>query len=190
MTSSGEVSVSALLQAWSDGDSAAGERLVPLLYPQLRRRAAAFLRRERHDHTLQPTALVNEAYLRLVDQRGVDWQNRAHFLALAAQMMRRVLVDHARRRNMGKRSGQWLRVTLDDRAVQGPAVDVDVLMLHDLLEQLAAFDARKSQLVELRYFGGLSIPETAHVMRLSTATVEREWRTARAWLQSQLPHGS
>ncbi len=144
------VEVTALLRAWADGQPGAADRLVPVIYQQLRRRAAAYLRAERRDHTLQPTALVNEAYLRLVDQRHVDWQNRAQFFGLASQMMRRILVDHARRRNMHKRSGQWLRVSLADDAQPGPAADFDVLALDELLLRLATFDARKSRVVELR----------------------------------------
>jgi RNA polymerase sigma factor (TIGR02999 family) len=160
------------------------------LYPELRRRAAAYLRRERGGHLLQPTALVNEAYLRLADQRDVEWQNRAHVAAIAAQMMRRILVDHARRRQMTKRSGQWARVTLYDHAAIAPDGGVDVLALDDALSRLAEFDPQKSRLVELRYFAGLSIDETAAAMEVSPATVDREWRAARAWLQAQLRHGS
>ena len=180
------VEVTALLRAWADGQPGAADRLVPLIYQHLRRRAAAYLRGERRGHTLQPTALVHEAYLRLVDQQHVVWQNRAQFFGLASQMMRRILVDHARRRNMHKRSGQWLRVSLDDRALPGPTADFDVLALDDLLVRLAAFDARKSRVVELRYFGGLSLEETAGVLDIAPRTVEREWRAARAWLHSQL----
>jgi len=182
------VEVTALLRAWSAGQPEAADRLVPVIYQQLRRRAAAYLRGERRNHTLQPTALVHEAYLRLIDQQPVAWQNRAQFFGLASQMMRRILVDHARRRNMHKRSGQWLRVSLADRALPGPAPDFDVLALDELLVRLAAFDARKSRVVELRYFGGLSLEETAGVLDIAPRTVEREWRVARAWLQSQLTH--
>jgi RNA polymerase sigma factor (TIGR02999 family) len=181
--------VTALLRAWGAGDRAAGDRLVPLVYQQLRRRAVAYLRQERANHTLQATALVNEAYLRLIDQRQVGWQNRAQFFGVAAQMMRRILVDHARRRNMHKRSGQWMRVSLDGRAA-APDPGFDVLMLDTLLDRLGAFDARKSRVVELRYFGGLSLEETAHVLEISPATVDREWRAARAWLHSQLTRES
>ena len=181
--------VTALLQAWGGGDPAAAEQVIPLLYSELRRCAAAYLRRERRGHTLQPTALINEAYLRLVDQR-VAWKNRGHFLAVAAQMMRRLLVDHARRRNMGKRSGQWLRITMHDDAAIVDAGGLDVLALDAALLRLASFDARKSRLVELRYFAGLSVDETAEAMDVSAATIDREWRAARAWLQSELTHGS
>ena len=153
-----------LLRAWSDGDIRARDQLMPVVYDDLHRRAEAYLRRERRDHTLQPTALVHEAYLGLVDQRAV-WQNRGHFLAVAAQMMRRTLVDHARRGKMARRSGRWLRVTLDAA-----------------ITRLASFDPRKSHIAELRFFGGLSLEETGHVLGLSTATVERDWQAARAWL--------
>jgi len=180
--------VTAILRAWSAGDRDAAEALVPLLHTELRRRAAAYLRGERRNHTLQPTALINEAYLRLLDQRLVAWQNRAHFLGIASQMMRRILVDHARRRNMRKRSGRWLRVSLADRALgaDGGNVGFDVLLLDTLLERLAAFDARKSRVVELRYFGGLSLEETARVLDVTPRTVDRDWRAARAWLHAEL----
>ena len=185
--------ITAILRGWSAGDREAAEALMPVLYQELRRRAAACLRGERRNHTLQPTALIHEAYLRLLDQRQVTWQNRSHFFGIASQMMRRVLVDHARRRNMHKRSGRWLRVSIADHAVAAAAatdVDFDVLMLDTLLERLAAFDARKSHVVELRYFGGLSLEETAHVLDVTPRTVDRDWRAARAWLHAQLTDGS
>ena len=178
--------VTALLRAWAAGQPEGADLLLPVVYQQLRRRAAAQLHGERRNHTLQPTALVHEAYLRLVDQRPVAWQNRAQFFGLASRMMRRILVDHARRKNMHKRSGQWLRVSLADRALPGPTADFDVLALDELLVRLAAFDARKSRVVELRYFGGLSLEETADVLDIAPRTVEREWRVARAWLHTQL----
>jgi RNA polymerase sigma factor (TIGR02999 family) len=178
--------VTALLRAWTAGQPGAAERLVPVIYQHLRRRAAGYLRAERRDHTLQPTALVHEAYLRLVGQQQVVWQNRAQFFGVAAQMMRRILVDHARRRKMDKRSGQWRRVSVTDGALPGAAPDFDVLALDELLVRLAAFDPRKSRVVELRYFGGLSLEETASVLDIAPRTVEREWRGARAWLQTQL----
>ena len=181
-----DVEVTALLRAWTAGQPGAADRLVPVIYQHLRRRAAAYLRGERRDHTLQPTALVHEAYLRLVDQQHVVWQNRAQFFGVASQMMRRILVDHARRRKMHKRSGQWLRVSLADRALPGPTAAFDVLALDELLVRLAEFDARKSRVVELRYFGGLSLEETGRVLEIAPRTVEREWRAARAWLHSQL----
>jgi len=174
--------VTDLLQAWSEGDLDAGDRLIPLVYQELRRRAAAHLRRERRDHTLQPTALVHEAYLRLVDQRRAAWQNRAQFFAVASQMMRRILVDRARGRGAAKRSGRWARVTLDEVARVTQPAGVDVLDLDDALTGLQAFDARKSQVAELRFFGGLSLEETGEVLGVSLATVEREWQVARAWL--------
>jgi RNA polymerase sigma factor (TIGR02999 family) len=170
------------LRAWSDGDAGAGERLMPLVYEELRRRAAVHLRRERRDISLQPTGLVHEAYLRLVDQKRAVWQNRAQFYAVASQMMRRILVDQARARRRNKRSGQWTRVTLDEaRAVAWPLA-VEILDLDAALTRLAVFDPRKSQIAELRFFGGLTLEETGHVLELSVATVERDWRAARAWL--------
>ena len=181
----GPSDVTALLKAWSDGDLRARDELMPLLYGELHRRAAACLRRERREHTLQPTALVHEAYLRLVDQR-VAWKNRAQFLGVAAQMMRRVLVDHARRRKMAKRSGRWARITLDERVAQMPAADVALLDLDGALTRLATLDPRKSQIAELRFFGGLSLEETGHALDLSIATVERDLQAARAWLLAAL----
>ena len=174
--------VTTLLRAWGDGDVAARDRLVTLVYAELRWRAAAYLRRERRDHTLQPTALVNEVYLRLVNQQRAVWQNRVQFFAIAAQMMRRILVDHARAGHMAKRSGRWARVTLNDAIgeLRGPAAEI--LDLDAALQRLSEFDPRKSQIAELRFFGGLSLQETSHILGLSVATVERDWRAARAWL--------
>jgi len=173
--------VTELLRAWSDGDEGARDRLIPLVYQELRRCAAAYLRRERRDHTLQPTALVHEAYLRLVDQRAA-WRNRAHFFGVASETMRRILVDRARAHRRGKRSGRWTRVTLEEAARGKPPGDVDVLDLDAALTRLAAFDPRKSQIAELRFFGGLSLEETGEVLGISVATVERDWQAARAWL--------
>jgi RNA polymerase sigma factor (TIGR02999 family) len=181
--------VTELLRAWSGGDLEARDRLMPLVYQELRRRAAAHLRRERRDHTLQPTALVHEAYLRLVDQKRVVWQNRAQFLAVASQMMRRVLVDRARARRMAKRDGNWARVTLDETVLMTPPGDVDVLDLDRALTGLAAFDERKSRIAEMRFFGGLSLEETGQALGLSVATVERDWQAARAWLFKTLSSG-
>ena len=178
--------VTALLAAWAAGQPEAANRLVPVIYQHLRRRAAAYLRGERRSHTLQPTALVHEAYMRLVDQHPIVWQNRAQFFGVASQMMRRILVDHARRRNAHKRSGQWTRISVTGGALPGPAPDFDVLALDELLVRLAAFDLRKSRVVELRYFGGLTPEETACALDIAPRTVEREWRAARAWLHSQL----
>jgi RNA polymerase sigma factor (TIGR02999 family) len=184
-----EADVTGLLQAWSGGDSEARDRLATAVYQELRRRAAAYLRRERIGHTLQPTALVNEVFLLLVKQDRTAWQNRAQFFGVASQMMRRLLVDRARARNMAKRSGRWARVTLDEEMAQGQAA-VDVLDLDRALSALAAFDARKSQVAELRFFGGLSLEETSHVLGISVATVEREWQAARAWLYARLTGAS
>jgi RNA polymerase sigma factor (TIGR02999 family) len=182
----GAADVTTLLHAWSAGDAAARDQLVALVYPDLRRRAAAYLRRERRDHTLQPTALVHEAYLRLINQRRAVWQNRAQFFGVASEVMRRILVDHARRGRMAKRSGRWLQVALDDRLVGAVSPDIDVLMLDDALTRLAAFDKRKSRIAELRFFGGLSLEEMAHVLDISVATAERDWQAARAWLYAAL----
>jgi len=174
--------VTELLRAWSDGDSGARDRLIPVVYEELRRRAAVSLRRERTGHTLQPTALVHEAYLRLVDQRRIVWQNRAQFFGVAAELMRRILVDRARAHGAAKRSGQWARVTLDPQSAVVNPLDVEVLDLDSALSALASFDARKSRIAELRFFGGLSLEETGEVLGVSVATVERDWQVARAWL--------
>jgi RNA polymerase sigma factor (TIGR02999 family) len=179
--------VTRLLHAWGAGDLEARERVLVLVYGELRRRAAAQLRRERPGHTLQPTALVHEAYIRLVDQRRAAWQNRAQFLAVASQVMRRILVDGARARRAGKRGAGGIHVPLDDAPpVPVPAVDVDVLDLDAALERLSALDQRKGQIAELRFFGGLSLEETGHVLQVSEKTVERDWQAARAWLFREL----
>jgi RNA polymerase sigma factor (TIGR02999 family) len=178
--------VSGLLEAWGRGDLEARDRLMAVVYQELRRRAAAHVRRERVGHTLQPTALVHETYLRLVKLDRVAWHNRAQFFGLASQMMRRILVDRARARNMIKRSGRWARVTLDEGVAQHQAREVEVLDLDHALVELATFDPRKSQIAELRFFGGLSLKEAGHVVGLSVATVEREWQAARAWLYARL----
>ena len=180
-----EREVTALLRDWSGGDRAALERLMPLVYQELRRLAASYLRVERPDHTLQPTALVHEAYLRLVEQRGVSWQNRAHFFGIAAQMMRRILVDHARRRQAAKRDAGALRLqTSWDGGESGR--DPELLALDQALCGLESLDARQARIVELRFFGGLTVEETAEVAGVSPATVKREWRTARAWLAREI----
>ena len=180
--------VSQLLHAWGQGDLQAREDLVPLVYQQLRKRAAGYLRRERRDHTLQPTALVNEAYIRLMGQERVTWLNRAQFFGVAAQIMRRILVDHARERQAAKRPG-GVRVTLDDRIGAAPPLDCEVLMLDDALQELARLDERQAHIVELKYFGGLSEEEVAAVLSLSRATVTREWQSARAWLYRRMTTG-
>lgn len=182
--------VTGLLLAWSGGDGSAAERLLPAIYAELHRQAERAMRRERGEHTLQATALVHEAYLRLVDQRRVEWRNRAHFFGIAAQMMRRVLVDHARGRLAAKRGGDLRQVTLGNAsdAVSGDDADgaADVLALHEALERLAVMDPAQARLVELRYFGGLNIDETAEALGISPATVKREWAIARAWLRREL----
>jgi RNA polymerase sigma factor (TIGR02999 family) len=176
-----------LLQAWGQhGDVEARDRLLPLVYRDLQRRAGAYLRREREGHTLQATALVHEAYLRLIKQDRITWKNRAQFFGVAAEMMRRILVDRARARKMTKRSGRWVRVTLNEALQHGGADDVEVLDLDAALTELARFDARKSQIAEQRFFGGLSLEETGHLLGLSVATVERDWQAARAWLYARL----
>jgi RNA polymerase sigma factor (TIGR02999 family) len=180
--------VSQLLQAWGQGDLQAREDLVPLVYQQLRRRAAAYLRRERREHTLQPTALVNEAYIRLMDQRRVTWLNRAQFFGVASQIMRRILVDHARERAAAKRPG-GVRVTLEEGMRTVPPLDCELLMLDDALRELADLDERQAHIVELKYFGGLSEEEIAAVLSLSRATITREWQSARAWLYRRVTTG-
>ena len=178
--------VTRLLKAWSNGQEQALDRLVPQIHRELRKLAAGYLRKERHDHTLQPTALVNEAFLKLIDQRAVRWQNRAHFFGIAAQAMRRILVDHARARAAGKRGDGVRHVPLEDAAVVGSALDHDLLALDEALTRLAAIDPQQSRVVELRFFGGLTLEETAEVMRISPATVGREWRMAKAWLFAEI----
>jgi RNA polymerase sigma factor (TIGR02999 family) len=177
--------VTRLLQAWSEGDLAARDQLVPLVYDELRRRAAAYLRRERRGHTLQPTALVHEAYSRLASQHG-PFQNRAQFFAMASQMMRRVLVDHARAHHARKRASGGFRVELTEGlAVAGPR-EVDMIALDHALEELAAFDARQASLVEMRFFGGLTAEEAAEALGVSLAAANRDWALARAWLFRRL----
>lgn len=180
--------VSQLLQAWGRGDVQAREDLVPLVYQELRRRASAYLRRERPGHTLQPTALVHEAYIRLLAQRRVSWLNRAQFFALAAQLMRRILVDHARERQAAKRPG-GIRVTFEEAVRAVPPPDCELLMLNDALDDLARLDPRQAEIVELKYFAGLSETEIGAVLSLSRATVTREWQSARAWLYRRITKG-
>lgn len=179
--------VTALLISWGSGERSAADRLIPAVYAELHRQAARALRREGNEHTLQATALVHEAYLRLVDQRRVEWRNRAQFFGIAAEVMRRVLVDHARARLASKRGGGMQRLSLDEIGdVSNAGGDTDVLALHDALERLALLDADQARLVELRYFGGLNIEETADALGVSPATVKREWTLARAWLRREL----
>jgi RNA polymerase sigma-70 factor (ECF subfamily) len=174
------------LLAWSDGHRDALDHLLPLVYRDLRRLAAGYMQGEQAGHGLQPTALVHEAYVRLVDQRQVQWRNRAHFFGVAAGMMRRILVDHARERLDEKRGGGLERVTLIADQIAAESKGVDVLALNESLERLAAFDPRQAQIIELRYFGGLTIDETAEVVGTSAATVVREWTIAKAWLRADL----
>jgi RNA polymerase sigma factor (TIGR02999 family) len=174
--------VSELLADWSKGNEAARDDLMPLVYNELRRLAGHYMAIERSGHSLQATALVNEAYLRLVDQRQVRWQGRAHFFALASRMMRRILVDYARSRHYAKRGGAARRVSLDEAMILSEEKARDVVALDDALTRFAAIDPRKSQVVELRYFGGLSVEEIAEVLKISPVTVRRDWSTAKAWL--------
>jgi RNA polymerase sigma factor (TIGR02999 family) len=178
--------VTQLLQRWSSGDSRALDELTPLVYSEVRKLARSYLRRERPNHTLQATALVNEAYIRLVDQRSVQWKNRAHFFGIAAQVMRRVLVDHARMRKADKRGSGEAPLVLDEALDVSAGRSLDLVRLDDALEALATLDPRQAQIVELRFFGELSIEETAEVVKLSPATVKREWAAARAWLRREL----
>ena len=177
--------VSGLLRAWGDGDRGALDRLTPIVYDELRRLASRYMRGERPGHSLQTTALVNEAYIRLVDYRGMRWQDRAHFFAVSAQLMRRILVDHARRHNL-KRGGGVQHVSFEDTAEVGSDRAADLLALDDALDALARVDPRKVQVVEMRYFGGLSVEETADVLKVSPITVMRDWSTAKAWLYREL----
>ena len=181
--------VTQLLRAWSAGNPDAQEQLLPLVYDELRRRAAGQLRRDRKGHTLQPTALVHEAYVRLLGQQRVDWQSRTHFFALASQMMRRVLVDHARARAAAKRPGQAVRVTLDGELASVDPRGCDLLMLDQALSELARLDQRQGNIVELCYFGGLTEDEVAGAMSISRSTVARELRSAKAWLYRRMTSG-
>ena len=178
--------VTQLLVEWRNGDEAAFDKLLPLVYDELRRIASRYMKRERAGHTLQTAALVNEAYLRLVNQQEIDWQDRAHFFAVAAQVMRHLLVDHARTNHYAKRGGNAIQVTLDEGAIVAESKNVEILALDEALTRLAAMDERKVKIVELRYFGGLSAEETAAVLELSEITVKREWLKAKAWLFREL----
>ena len=189
MTTPAPKEVTQLLLAWSEGDQASLEKLIPLVYAELHRLAKRYMGRERAGHTLQTTALVNEAWLRLVDAQQVRWQNRAHFFAVSAQMMRRILVDFARERNNLKRGGGARQVSLDEALVVSPERDTDVMALDEALERLAALSPRQSRVVELRYFGGLSEEEIAEVLKVSLRTVQSDWRLARTWLYRELSRG-
>jgi len=179
-----------LLVRWRNGDRAALDEMTPLVYEELRRLARYFLAAERSNHTLQPTALVHEAYLRLIDQRSVDWRNRAHFLAMAATMMRRILINHAMAHKAAKRQGNAEVVSLEDAFGVFTDPRVDLLDLNATLDRLSEMDPQQARVVELRYFGGLSIEETAEALGISPATVKREWSTARLWLMQQMQGGS
>jgi len=181
--------VTQLLVDWSNGDQAALERLLPLVNAELRRLAGHYMRRESPGHTLQTSALVNEAYLRLIDQKNVQWQNRAHFFGIAAQLMRRILIDHARKAHYQKRGGGAIQVSLDEAAAVTEARAAELLAVDQALEKLTAMDARKGRIVELRFFGGLTEEETAEVLGISSPTVQREWRAAKAWLRRLLTEG-
>ena len=179
--------ITQLLVDWGNGDQAALEKLMPLVYSELRRLASNYLRRERGEHTLQPTALVNEAYLKLIDQRNAKWQNRAHFFGISAQLMRRILVDHARQHQAVKRGGsgqQRVSITTVEKLAKEP--EVDLLSLNEALDELARMDPQQGRIVELKFFGGLQIDEIAEVLGIGHATVERDWKLARAWLRRQL----
>ncbi|MGE5644832.1 MAG: sigma-70 family RNA polymerase sigma factor [Acidobacteriota bacterium] len=178
--------VTQLLVSWSEGDESALDRLTPLVYDELRRLAGRYLRNERPGHTLQSTDLVHEAYLRMVDQQSVRWQNRAHFFGIAAQMIRRILVDHARRRHALKRGADAVKLSLDEAIAASGQRDFDLVALDEALENLAKLDPQQSRVVELRFFAGLSIEETAEVLSISPATVKRDWTTAKAWLYRDL----
>jgi RNA polymerase sigma factor (TIGR02999 family) len=181
--------VTRLLLSWSGGDQAALEELADVVQPELRKVARRYMARERPGHTLQATALINEVYMRLIDRQNLRWQDRAHFFAVSAWLMRRTLVDHARSRQPLKRGGEAIRVSLDEAAVVSVDRTADLMAIDDALSSLATLDPRKSQVVEMRFFGGLSVEETAEVLKISPTTVKREWRLARAWLYSELGGG-
>ena len=186
MTASRPAHVTGLLLKWNEGDAKAREQLIAAVYQELRKLAARSLRAERAGHTLQPTALVHEAYQRLIDQRSVQWQNRAHFFGVAAGLMRRILVDHARRRNAQRRGGGAEKVQVDDGAGAVAPRDVDLVALDLALSELASFDPQQARIVELRFYGGLTLDETAEALEISAATVSREWTMARAWLRGAM----
>lgn len=189
MEASREPDITGILQSLSGRqlrDPAAQQQLLEAVYPELRRLASAYMRRERADHTLQPTALVHEAYLKLIDQTLIDWKDRAHFLGIAARAMRQILVDHARRRGAAKRGGGWRRITLEEHNEPGVEAEVEVLALHDALERFAEVDPRAARGVEMRIFGGLNVTEIAEVLDVSKRTVDTDWSVARMWLAREL----
>jgi RNA polymerase sigma-70 factor (ECF subfamily) len=181
--------ISTLLRAWSDGDQSALKRLTPIVYSELHRLAGRYMRGERPGDSLQTTALVNEAYMRLVDYKRMQWQNRAHFFAVSAQLMRRILVERARRHNL-KRGGGVQHVSLEEAALLGGGEEADLVALDDAMNELARIDPRKVQVVEMRFFGGLSVEETAEVLKVSSVTVKRGWRAAKVWLYRELTGGA
>jgi RNA polymerase sigma factor (TIGR02999 family) len=178
--------VTQLLIGWSKGDKEALDALLPLVYEVLRQQASRYLRRERVGHTLQTTALIHEAYLKLVDQKNVHWQNRAHFFGIAAQLMRRILVDHARSKKRAKRGGSDIRVSFNEANALAPVQDLDIVALDEALARLAEVDEQQSRIVELRFFSGLTVEETAEVLSISPATVKRDWSMAKAWLHREI----
>lgn len=178
--------ITAKLQSWNSGNKSAAEELMPLVYDELHRVAANYLRKERSDHTLQPTALVNEAYLKLVDISSVEWNDRAHFFAVSSNVMRRILVDYARAQKTDKRGGDAKKVDLDEAISFSKEKEIDLLALNDALERLEEIDERQSRIVEMRFFGGLSVEETAEVLKVSKRTIKREWAMAKAWLFQQM----
>ena len=182
----GQPEITRILRAWSGGDREAVDDLMPLVYDELHKVAARYLRKQRQDHTLQPTALVNEAYLKLIDISSVSWQDRAHFFAVASQTMRHVLVDHARSKNRDKRGGGAQKLSLDEAVSFSKNQEVDLLALDESMRELAVMDEQQSRIVELRFFGGLTVDETAVVLHISPATVKREWRIAKAWLHNRM----
>lgn len=185
-----DVDITALLVDWGNGDQSALEKLLPLVERELHRLAHSYMRREDPDHTLQTTALINETYLRLVDQRKVEWQNRAHFFGIAAQIMRRILLNYARDQNRKKRGGKAIHVSLSEATVMPAEKDRELIALNDALNRLEALDVRKSKVVELRYFGGLSVEEAAEVLKVSPITVMRDWQFAKAWLAREMQDGN
>ena len=178
--------ITQLLAEWSNGNQTALDKLYPLVYDELHKMAGRYMNRERRDHTLQTTALINEAYVRLVDQKHVHWENRAHFFAISAQIMRRILIDHARRHAYAKRGGGAQKVSLDETAIVASDPATDLILLDEALGRLAEIDPRRGQVVELRYFGGLNNEEIAGVLKISENTVTRDWNMARAWLYQEL----
>ena len=179
--------ITRILQEWSEGEQEASERLMPLVYEELRRQASMYMRRERIGHTLQTTALIHEAYLKLIDQRDVNWQNRAHFFGIAAQAMKRILVDHAKSKHRGKRGGIVENLPLDEaRFVISEGKSVDLIALDEALTRFAKFDPQQAKIVELKYFAGMQIEEIAEALRISPTTVKREWNSAKAWLHNEI----